>query len=696
MKTEKMDVIHVVTEPPRLYAYVYNVLILILASCFLQPVASVSAGEQITITADHLEYFSGNNTYTAEGSVKITFEDGVLLTDEVHLDGNTYVAIATGNVVYEDSTVVIRSEKVELNLKTKLGTMHENYIFYKKHNYHIHSNSVKKTGWGSFFLNKATITTCDVDHPEWHLSGKNITITQHKSLKIWHNSLYIKNIPVFYAPYFWAPLIKERETGFLYPSYGYSSSKGHYFKQGFFWAIKDNHDATLYLDYYGEKGLAQGLDYRYILTPEINGELWMYNIRDDEPSRNLVEFKSYHNYKLPYDISGYLKLHAVNEYDYYDVMESTSSNRFGLASWKSNLFGLASEERLQKYLESNLHLSKQFDGGRTYFLSQGRQSLEGSSKAIPQSLPEIGFILNTRSKKHFSFNMAVKGANFWREDGQEGQRFDINPNVHLSLGKTINIMQRFGLRDTAYHLNSPELNKNRIIYDLGTSLKTRFLKNYDTFIHIVEPSLEYSYIPPVDNDNIPFFDSIDRITRTNNISYSLTNRISGLAANNLETRFRLTHSYSLLDYEKQFGPLLAEATLWSNKFTLETNASYDVHVSKFTETISTVHIKGKKAYAGVGKSFRRSSLLDQIAFEAGFNSPIIIFRKPLPFNLHGKIWYDLNSKEIQALNLRSTYTHQCWGFTVTFDRKSDEYQIMFNLEFKGLGSMSLGSVYQSI
>jgi hypothetical protein len=63
MKTEKMDVIHVVTEPPRLYAYVYNVLIFILASCFLQPVASVSAGEQITITADRSKLLSQRTTW---------------------------------------------------------------------------------------------------------------------------------------------------------------------------------------------------------------------------------------------------------------------------------------------------------------------------------------------------------------------------------------------------------------------------------------------------------------------------------------------------------------------------------------------------------------------------------------------------------------------------------------------------------
>ncbi len=665
---------------------------LFLISCVLFPACPSSAEESVHISSDYLEYFSQTNSYIAKGSVKIVFGDTTLRSDEMHLDNNTSDAVVIGNVVYKDPEAIIRAEKIELNLKSKIGQIYESYIFYKKHNFHLHAGNIKKTGDKTFFLDKATVTTCDADPPEWHISGKDIKATQHKSIRGWNTSFYIKKTPVLYAPYFWAPLLKERQTGLLFPSFGYSSRRGYYYKQGFFWAIKDNQDATLYLDYYSEKGLAQGIDYRYAITPETNGELWMYHVRDDEPSRNLFEIKSYHNQKLRNDMYGYLKIHTVNETDYYKVMDSTSLNRIGLESWETDPFGFATEERLQKYLESNMHFTKPFYGGRTYLLGQYRKGLEGSSRSIPQNLPEIGIVLNTRSKGPVSFLMEMKGANFWREEDQKGLRFDIYPNFYLSYGRLINITQKIGLRETAYFLDNPAINKHRLLFDLSTALKTKFFKKYATAVHIVEPSLEYILIPSVDHDNIPFLDSVDSIPQTSEIHYSLTNRISGLTTQNLETRFRLSQSYSLLDVEKEFTPLLAEATMSSNKLDFDVNASYDVHDRIITETIASVKLKSKKGYIGVGKNFRRSSLLDQVTFEAGTKRPITFYRKALPLDLNGKLWYDLNGNGVQKLKLISTYKSQCWGLSAAFIREPDEYQVTFTIEFTGLGTLSLGSI----
>ena len=669
----------------------FFVFLLLLISHFSFPTSSL-AGGQTEISADNLEYLSQTNTYLAKGSVRIAFENSTLSAEEMRLDNNTSDAVVTGNVVYEDSEAIIKADRIELNLKTELGTVYNSYIFYKKQNFHIRSENVKKTGVKSFYFNKASLTSCDADTPSWHISGEDINTTQHENLSAWHAKLYFGNIPVFYTPYFWAPVIKERQTGFLFPSFGYSSKRGQYYKQGFFWAFKENQDATLYLDYYTENKLAGGLDYRYVLTPESNGEFWIYHARDYEPSRDLFEIKTYHNLKLPHNISAYLKLHAVNESDYYETLDSTSFNRVGLSLWEQNPFGFSSEERLQKYLESNLHLSRPYYAGRTYLLAQTRQSLEGSSKEIPQKLPEIGFIINTTSTGPVSFNSAVKAVNFWKKEGQEGLRLDINPNIYLSYGRLVNLTQKIGLRETAYFLDTPVVNKSRLLVDLGTTLTTKYFKKYSSSIHIIEPSLEYVYITPYNSDDIPSFDSTDSIPHTSSFIYSFTNRISGLSPLNLETRFRLSQSYSLLDTKKPFSPILAEAVVSSDKVDINVNASYDVHNRILTETIASFKVKDKKWYIGMGKNYRRSSSLNQIDFEAGINNPITLFKKPLPIDLHGKLWYDLNGNGVQEFNVKTVYTHQCWALSLSLTKRPDEYQISFAFELKGLGEFALGSL----
>ncbi|MBI4682342.1 MAG: LPS assembly protein LptD [Nitrospirae bacterium] len=448
----------------------------------------------------------------------------------------------------------------------------------------------------------------------------------------------------------------------------------------------------LAMHYYDKKGMGEGLDYRYIFNPGSDGELWLYHVKDKQPYRSLAEIKSYHNQKFPYDISGYLKLHAVLEPDYYETMDSTSYNRFGLSSWDSTRFGHASEERLQKYLESDMHVSKQYDSGRIYLLAQGRQSLEESSAGIPQSLPEIGFILNTQSIKYFSYNLYFKGVNFWKETGQDGMRYDLNPNLFFSYGRLFNITQKVGIRETAYFLDEPAEYDDRFIYDLDTTLTTKLIKKYPSLIHIIEPSLEYTYIPYVEQDEVPFFDSTDFIPKTSKITYALANRVSGLGPNKLETRFRLSQSYSLLNTKDPFTPLLAEATISDDTLDLSVNASYDIDNSILNDLIGSAKLKGRKAFVEVGKSLRRSTDLDQYTVEAGIYRPLDLIKMSIPLELRGKIWYDANSGRLQELNVTSSYKKQCWGYSVTYDQRPDEYQIIFAVEFTGLGTFSLGRI----
>jgi len=652
--------------------------------CLIFLTSTAFAQESIDISADHLEYISETGIYSAKGSAKIVSGDTTLSADEINVNNITSDAVAVGNVVYEDSETIINAERVELNFKTKLGTIYNSYIFYKKDNYHIRGGDIKKIGENNFNMETATVTTCNAEPPAWHISAKNIKTIQHKSLEAKNMTFYVKDTPLLYIPYFWIPLVDKRNTGLLTPVFGTSSTKGFTYKQGIFWAIKQNMDATLYLDYYSKKGLGKGLEYRYIINPENNGNIWIYHLKDQDLDRDFYEIKSYNNLSLPHDISGYLKLNAVNKFDYYDQLGSTSSRGDALLSLKS--LGSA-EERLQKNLESNLYLSKTFYGGWAYFLSQYLQSLEGSSDTTPQRLPEIGLIINTKSLGNFSFDLAAKGANFWRKEGQKGQRLYINPNLYLSFGKLINLTQKAGLREISYFLSDPDENKNRLFIDLRTILTTKLFKRYPSFIHIIEPSLEYTYIPPAGDEDFPSFDATDTISETNSLKYAFTNRFEGLNTAGLDARFRLSQSYSFLNNEHPLSPILAEGSLTSNMITFNINAAYDIYKSSVTESIISARLKNKTGFIGIGKNFRDSAQLDQISIDGGTNSPIIINGKLIPIFLYGNLWYDLKGAGMQKLSLRTTYKSQCWSIMASFTKKPDEYQFTLGVEFMGLGTI---------
>ena len=670
----------------------YMPLMLLVMSLVLLLPHSVYAEDNINISADQIEFISETNSYIATGSVSIEFQEASLKADKLYLDRNTSDGIATGNVVYEDDDAKISSDRIEMNLKSKLGTVYDGYIFYKSKHYHIQGGTVEKVGEKTFTMDKATITTCDAESPAWRISGRNIKITQHKSIKAWHGSFQIKKFPILYTPYFWAPLTKKRETGFLFPSYGYSSKTGYYLQQGFYMAIHDNQDATLYLDYYSENGWAQGLDYRFKLSENTDGEFWMYHIKDKETSRKYFEFKSYFNHDFSKDLKSYVKIHAVNEFDYYEKLDSTSLNRFGLEAWKFNPFGYGNDERVLKYLESNIQLSKSFERGRAYILGQFRQSLEEDSKEIPQSLPEAGLIINTISKNFISYNFTLYGSNFWREEGQKGQRFDFNPNLLLSFGRTMNITQKFGLRSTAYNLNTPSLNLNRHVLDLETTVTTKLLKKYNSFFHIIDPVIFYTYTPAVDQDEITAFDSPESFINTSSISYSLGSTLRGNNSFQLSSRFVLSQNYDFLKNEHPFSPILGEGSLSSKHINISLKSTYDVYENMIDVFITSLKVKGNKGYIGFGKNFRNSSSLDEYTAEGGLSDPIKIGTRSIPVSLFGKLWYDVNTEMIEQSSLSTTYSSQCWAFSVSYTKESSEYRILFGIELSGLGAGRIGSL----
>lgn len=664
---------------------------LLLSACFLLPVSFSFSAESIDISAEELVYDARINTYIARGFAKIATEDIRLTADEITLDRITYDAVATGDVHYEDNETVIKADRIELNLKTKLGTIYNSYIFYKKDNYHLRGGDLRKLDEKSYHLNRATVTTCDAIPPPWYISGRDINATKHRHLTARDTTFYVKNVPLFYTPYFWMPLTKKRQTGLLVPSIGSSTTKGFFYKQGFFWAIRDNQDATFYLDYFSKKGFGKGLEYRYIITPDIKGNFWVYHLRDNDLNRDFLEVKTLHDLKLPLDISGYLDVNTVNTFDYYRILGSTylrdsgftSLTTIDLTALESLVFDIDRAERLRKYLESNLYLSRPFHGGRTYLLGQYRQSLEDSSRAIPQSLPEMGFILNTFSKGNASMNIAIKANNFLREEGQEGQRIDINPNLYLNYGRAVTFTQRVSIRETIYLLNNPSENKERLTVDLSSTASTRFLKRYPSFIHTIEPSLEYRYTPISNNDDIPVFDSIDPLEETSAIIYSITNRFEGL----VRSRLRLSQRYDLLEDERPFTPLLLEGGLSSDLVDFNINASYDFYDTEADEVFTNIRIKSKMGYIGVGKNFRRATQVDQYTLEGRINSPMPIFGKAIPLTIFGKVWYDMKNNVVQESTISTIYRKQCWALTASIVKRPEEYQITFGIEFIGLGTL---------
>ncbi len=216
------------------------------------------------ITANKMSYDRDEGLYVAEGDVVITRGGQVLRANEARYNEKTGMVEAVGEVVLETNGDILRAEKALFDLNSQTGKITKGRIFLRDNHYYVSGDEMEKTGPQTYVVKGCHLTTCDGDKPDWSLTGSEVEITVEGYGKVKDVVFRIRDIPAFYLPYGLFPVKTKRQSGFLPPSMGYSTRNGVEAEIPFFWAISDDMDATFYEHFMYERGLMQGLEYRYV------------------------------------------------------------------------------------------------------------------------------------------------------------------------------------------------------------------------------------------------------------------------------------------------------------------------------------------------------------------------------------------------------------------------------------------------
>jgi LPS-assembly protein len=635
----------------------YYLLILISLSTVYCPLFTDNcfAEEQTVITSKNLEYIKEKSTYIAKGNVKIERDKTVIEADEVIYNEQTDDVIATGAIRYNDIDTSITAGRAELNLEAETGILYDAEVFYKKDNYRISGKKIEKRGEKYYFSPKATFTTCDAPVPAWCFRGRDVDALVGEELKAKDVSFRIKDVPVLYAPYFWAP-ISERKTGFLIPSVGYSKSRGFRLEIPFFWVISENRDATIALDIYTKRGVGEGLEYRYIEPKDTHGTWWIYHIQDTTLNKDFYEIKALHEQRDTDGVGGYLSINYVNEKDFY-------------REFSNNL-----ETRTNRFLESTGEISLPFTSSRVYLLSQYWVDLNENSKPPPQRLPEAGFVLNPLKIGNFWFSANTTLSNFWRDEGVYGQRLDVYPRMSYAFGSDVVVLQNLGLRETAYSLHrSGDDFLHREAVDYSILVHTRLLKSYGSFTHVLEPSIGYNLITDSE-DNLSVFDSTELFKKTSEIELSLLNRFFNKGGEFVV--IRASQGFDSYHEDSSFLPFRLEVGIkWPVAMRLD--ASYDVNTGRLESINSDLWMKVFGTTISAGQRYNKQNDILNYVSSIGLYPYKSLY-------MEGRLWYDAKSKEISDLSMNIKYTRQCWGINLEFVKRPGDYSVVVMFDLKGI------------
>jgi len=304
---------------------------------------------------------------------------------------------------------------------------------------------------------------------------------------------------------------------------------------------------------------------------------------------------------------------------------------------------------------------------------------------------------------HLYVNFDGSATNFYKDTGNSTRRVDFNPQLTASLGHSgFSIAPRAGFRATFYDrsANSAEPTERKYTY-AGVDLNVRVSRIYGAdkevgigrIRHSIEPTISYTYVPYVDQQNIPRFDSVDYIAAQNMTTLSLINRLTAHYKESKESPnfrtfdvmvFRLSQQYDLNVARNDpnghsRSDILGELFIQTPKmFSLSANATYDTYSNAMSSRSIGATVKGNIFSVNLTEQYLQNP---PTQFLIGGGS-----LKLGKWDVSTQLWRNVKSNETTQEEYGLIYTSQCWGIRMNYTIRPGETRFTVMWDLKGFGT----------
>ena len=249
---------------------------------------------QALVKADKM-YGSGGpkGDITALGHVDIKYGDVDIIADQAVFDGITKIITATGHVKFinangdtatatsldydtNNGRVTMNDVNGQSSSLYASGEQIQGYVYYKAQQVIAYpdGHTLLKNGW---------ITTCDLSHVAYHITGREIEVRPGDRIIARHSALYLGKYLVAALGLLVIPLSKAsaQHPSAIAPRVGYSSTLGWFVKTYINFYRSPYYYGTYHVDYYQKVGVGLGAD--------------LYLYRQDQRGQAAISFYDLHS-----------------------------------------------------------------------------------------------------------------------------------------------------------------------------------------------------------------------------------------------------------------------------------------------------------------------------------------------------------------------------------------------------------------
>jgi len=695
---------------------------------------ALPAGE-IRVRAETQEKV-GPGHFAARGFVDVRLGDLRFQADRMDVyevakpDGSKgHRVVAEGNVVFLRGEERISGRRLEMD-DTGKGFF-EDAIGFVEPGVFVEGRRIERLDEKRYRVEGGKFSSCAQPNPRWAFSSSSADIKVGDRIVARNAVFKVKSVPAFYLPIVYYPIREDqRSTGFLFPHFGYSSTRGFNTGSGFFWAMGRSWDQTFYADYYSKLGYGFGHEFRY---------------RERAPSRGTFRTYVYDPTKIGGDWDWDLDWNAlqilpgnvrasVNVRQYSNLLfQQQFQDNFNLATSRTRRAFFS----LQRNFGATT-LAASADSTGTYF---------GDNRQIRQHLPSFSVRRFPKQIGRTGLAFAFEGSaeNLGLGDENKVDRYgrsDIAPTLSLPLSLsflqvTPRASYRYSRWSTSYVVdaaNVPTLSGpaiDRAFFEGGADLRgPTFSRVFNApgsgyserYKHVIGPEINWTYRTRVDDFNlIPKFDGNDYFLGTNEVNFGIVQRFlakrPGPGGRSIPYEFftwRVYQTYYVQISEGQnnfdpnyssnaFGPAGAEhlsplvsrmrfrpSPLLSADFLIE----YDVNFKQFRRRSVNGGLNGSRGTLQVGWS--KSNRLDadeanRVTVANTLNGSASLQMVPGKLSLSANGYYDFVNKILYTIQGRLRYDVQCCGFNVEYIRYDyngrQERQFRFSIDLANVGSI---------
>lgn len=357
---------------------------------------------------DSVLYDAANARVYLYHNAKVEYTNLILSAEYIEIDLTKSIAFAKGipdstgklkgKPVFTQGTEKYEANSMAYNFKTKRAKI-QGVVTQQGEGY-IHGESVKRTADNEMYINHAQYTTCNLEHPHFHIQANKIKVIPGNRLITGPFNLHFADIPTPFGFAFGIfPTPKTAASGIIVPTYGEAVDRGFFLRNGgYYWHASDYVDARLLADIYSKGSYGFSIMSTYKKRYSFGGNV---------------------DFRYAYRKAGDDNLTPVGE-DYWlqwsHLPETRGSSSFSSSvnlgtSTYNTRNSFSPTNYLSSSFSSNVSYSKTFVGTPFSMGINARQQQNVATKQVDLDLPVFSFNMN----KIFPFKWGNSAGRKWWE-----------------------------------------------------------------------------------------------------------------------------------------------------------------------------------------------------------------------------------------------------------------------------------------